>query len=80
LFESAIGFAALKPEAKILFALGSLGDMSIKQAMLISDVSYRGFYLILERLRNNQLIEIYPDSLDRRVRRIKLLVDIPQNL
>jgi DNA-binding MarR family transcriptional regulator len=72
-FRSYAGLDALKPEAKILFTLGSRGPLAVKQLMLYSGLSYRGFYIVVNRLTALGLIETYQDKDDGRVRRIKLV-------
>ncbi len=69
-FSGLTGFDALRPEAKILFHLGAKGDLSIKEAMFVSGLSYRGLYIVLERLVQRKLIAIVQDKNDKRVRRI----------
>ncbi len=69
-FMAKIGVDALKPEAKLLLLLNQHGAMSVKQAMSISGLSYRGFYNLLNRLNAQQLVTITPDTSDRRVKKI----------
>jgi DNA-binding MarR family transcriptional regulator len=71
-FQNALGFSALKPDAKVIMAIGYHGDLTIKQAMLASQMSYRGFYIMLDRLVESKLVEVCQDSKDRRVRRLRL--------
>jgi DNA-binding MarR family transcriptional regulator len=71
-FNSITGFEALRPEAKLLFHLGSRGDLSVKEAMFVSGLSYRGFYMVLGRLVDSGFVEIHQDGRDKRVRRISL--------
>lgn len=59
------GFEMLRPEAKILFTLQELGPLSIKEIMSLSGMSYRGFYVVLDRLISTNLISIDPDQQDR---------------
>lgn len=60
----------LRPEAKIIFLLLKENGLGIKQAMSLSGLSYRGFYLMLKRLTDQKLVTVEDDRNDRRVRRI----------
>lgn len=71
-FQNSLGFPALKPDAKVIMAIGYHGDLTIKQAMLASQMSYRGFYIMLDRLIASKLVEVSHDEKDRRVRRVRL--------
>lgn len=62
--------AALRPEARILFMLLRENGLGMKQAISMSGLSYRGFYLMLKRLTDQNLIRIEDDRNDRRVRRL----------
>lgn len=70
--EKRLGFDLLRPEAKILLALRSKGDLSIKELMIESGMSYRGFYLVFTRLTAQGLIESETDGRDKRVRRVRI--------
>lgn len=69
-FMDRVGVDALRPEAKLLLLLNQHGAMSVKQAMSISGLSYRGFYNLLNRLSSQRLVTITPDTHDRRVKKI----------
>ena len=71
-FSESLGINALRPEAKLLLILSQAGTLTIKQALSLSGLSYRGFYLLLNRLLSQGLIEINGDEDDRRVRKMKL--------
>ena len=71
-FAEQVGIEALRPEAKILFTLKARGNLSVKEAMILSGLSYRGFYIVLARLANNGWITMEADVDDRRVKRILL--------
>ncbi|MDZ7895849.1 MAG: hypothetical protein U5M50_13350 [Sphingobium sp.] len=71
-FNSLTGLDAFRPEAKLLFHLGSKGSLSVKEAMFVSGQSYRGFYIALGRLIDGGFVEIESDRKDKRVRRISL--------
>jgi hypothetical protein len=72
LFLDRVGLGALRPEAKLLLLINQKGELSIKQAMSVSDLSYRGFYILLNRLNSQGLITITADTHDKRVRKIGL--------
>ena len=63
----------LTPEARVLFALLIGGPLQINSAMQVAGTSYRGFYAVLERLKQAGLVNINKDTEDQRVR--KLTVD-----
>lgn len=71
-FSEQVGIEALRPEAKILFTLKTKGSLSVKEAMILSGLSYRGFYIVLARLANSGWITMEADLKDRRVKRILL--------
>jgi DNA-binding MarR family transcriptional regulator len=71
-FVESLGMTALRPEAKLLLILSEAGSLTIKQAISLSGLSYRGFYLLLNRLLAQGLIEINDDDEDRRVRKMSL--------
>jgi DNA-binding MarR family transcriptional regulator len=77
-FSEQLGINALRPEAKLLLILSETGALTIKQAHSLSGLSYRGFYLLLNRLLKNGFIEINSDEHDRRVRKVKLARSILQ--
>lgn len=72
LFSDRLGMDALRPEAKLLLILTRHGSLRIKQAMSLSGLSYRGFYILLHRLIRQDLVVVEGDSADRRVRNIRL--------
>lgn len=76
-FQQETGCEALRPEAKIIFSLRARGSLSIKEAMLLSGLSYRGFYIVMARLLQLGLIKVNGGQEDRRVRKITL-VDEPE--
>lgn len=70
----------LTPEARVLLALLVGGPLQINSAMQVAGTSSRGFYAVLERLKQAGLVSINKDSEDQRVR--KLAVDqneVPQS-
>ena len=58
-FSEQLGINALRPEAKLLLILSETGALTVKQALSLSGLSYRGFYLLLnlEALLKLTLIE-----------------------
>jgi DNA-binding MarR family transcriptional regulator len=72
LFVDRVGVGALRPEAKLLLLINQQGTLSIKQAMSMSGLSHRGFYMLLNRLSSHDLIVITPDVHDKRVKKIGL--------
>jgi hypothetical protein len=62
----------LTPEARVLIHLKIGGPMSITTAMQIAGTSHRGFYAVLERLRQAGVIGTTKDEQDQRVRRLEL--------
>ena len=67
-FSEQLGVNVLRPEARLLLIL----SQAIKQALSLSGLSYRGFYLLLNRLLAQGLVEINGDENDGRVRKMKL--------
>lgn len=62
----------LTPDAKLLCILGAKGSLIVKEAMLLSGLSYRGFYLVAGRLADRSSIVLEGDPNDGRVKRISL--------
>ena len=60
------------PEGKIICHLLNHGRSRIKELILVSGVSYRGFYLALDRLRKAKAVEMSTDPHDRRVKLVEL--------
>jgi DNA-binding MarR family transcriptional regulator len=71
-FQSEHGFELLTPDAKLFCIIGARGSLSVKEAMLFSGLSYRGFYLVLGRLAGRGSIMLEGDPHDGRVKRISL--------
>jgi hypothetical protein len=71
-FQKENGFEILTPDAKLFCVVGAKGTLSVKEAMLYSGLSYRGFYLVAARLVNRGVIVFDADPRDARVRRISL--------
>jgi len=66
------GIRLLTPEARVLLHLTSHGPVSVTSAMQVAGTSYRGFYAVLERLKQAGLVAVSKDDHDQRVRRLKL--------
>lgn len=66
------GIRLLTPEARVLLHLTSHGPVSVTSAMQVAGTSYRGFYAVLERLKQAGLVAMSKDDQDQRVRRLKL--------
>jgi DNA-binding MarR family transcriptional regulator len=62
----------LTPEAKILIHLRLHGSVSVKTAMEVAGTSHRGFYTVLERLRQAGIISTVKDDDDQRVRKLSI--------
>jgi DNA-binding MarR family transcriptional regulator len=71
-FSERLGVNVLRPEAKLLLILSQAGTLTIKQALSLSGLSYRGFYLLINRLLAQGLVEINGDENDGRVRKVSL--------
>lgn len=70
----------LTPEARVLLALLVGGPLQINSAMQVAGTSSRGFYAVLERLKQAGLVNINKDSDDQRVRRLTVdQNEVPQS-
>ena len=67
-----IGVRALTPEARLVLLLVSEGPMPIKRAMIESDLSYRGFYNMIDRLISRGTLVREPSQQDRRIQLLRL--------
>ena len=72
-----IGIELLTIDGRIILYLMNNGPSRIKELMLATGSSYRGFYLALERLKTKQLIEATIDPEDRRARIVQLAATGP---
>lgn len=61
------GVNLLTPEGKIILHLMVNGGSRVKEVMLASGASYRGFYLTLDRLKEAGLVTVSAEANDRRV-------------
>ena len=51
--------------------------VSVTTAMQVAGTSYRGFYAVLERLRQAGIVDTVKDEQDQRVRRLSLHPSAP---
>lgn len=66
------GVRALTPEARLVLLLISEGPMPIKRAMIESDLSYRGFYNMIDRLISRGTLIRETSTQDRRIQLLRL--------
>lgn len=66
------GVRLLTPEARVLLHLTLSGPATVTEAMQVAGTSYRGFYAVLERLKQAGLVAATRDANDQRVRRLAL--------
>ena len=71
-FNKELHTPALRPAARLLFYIMVNQSVSIKQAMLDSPLSYRAFYIMIDRLKDEAFLDVESDNEDRRVRRLVL--------
>jgi DNA-binding MarR family transcriptional regulator len=69
-FLASFGYRALRPASRLLLYIAVNGATSVKDAMMDSELSYRAFYIMIDKLKDQQLIRIEGDARDRRIRRI----------
>lgn len=62
----------LTPEARVLIHLKLNGPVPVTTAMSVAGTSYRGFYAVLERLKQAELVAAARDERDQRVRQLDL--------
>lgn len=62
----------LTPEARVLIHLKLAGPVPVTTAMQVAGTSYRGFYAVLERLKQAGIVATVKDDHDQRVRRLSL--------
>ena len=67
-----MGTRVLTPEARIVMLLISNGPMPIKRAMIESDLSYRGFYNMIDRLISRGILLREGSTQDRRIQLLKI--------
>jgi hypothetical protein len=66
------GIRLLNPRSRLIVYIALKGSVTIKDALLNSDLSYRAFYVMQNRLRDQGLIDIHSDTEDRRMKHMKL--------
>jgi DNA-binding MarR family transcriptional regulator len=66
------GIRILTPEARVLFFLKMAGAESVTSVMQMAGTSYRGFYAVIERLKQAGLVATTKDEQDQRVRRLAI--------
>lgn len=71
------GIRLLTPEARVLIHLKLSGKMTVSGAMEKAGVSHRGFYAVLERLKQAGLVGQAKDEEDQRVRQLTLDPSMP---
>ena len=64
--------AALRPAVRLILYIMVKQSVTIKQALHDSPLSYRAFYIMLEKLKDDAWLEVRHDDEDRRVRRLVL--------
>lgn len=62
----------LTPEARVLLHLMMSGPVRVNEAMQVAATSYKGFYAVMERLKQAGLISISKDDKDHRVRNLDI--------
>jgi len=67
----------LTPEARVLIHLKVNGPASVTTAMKVAGTSYRGFYAVLERLKQAGIIAALKDDQDQRVRKLSIDPSMP---
>lgn len=67
----------LTPEARVLIHLKLNGAVPVTTAMQVAGTSYRGFYAVLERLKQAGIVATVKDAQDQRVRRLSLDPSVP---
>lgn len=71
-FVEEIKMAALRPAVRLILYIMVKQSVTIKQALHDSPLSYRAFYIMLEKLKDDAWLEVRHDDEDRRVRRLVL--------
>ena len=69
---AAKGIRLLTPEARVLLHLTLSGPVPVTSLMQAAGTSYRGFYTVIERLKQAGLVAASRDAQDHRVRRLEL--------
>ncbi|MET1756881.1 hypothetical protein ABVV53_15670 [Novosphingobium sp. RD2P27] len=62
----------LTPEARVLFQLMMSGPLRVNEAMQVAATSYKGFYAVMDRLKQAGLVNISTDDKDHRARNLSI--------
>jgi len=62
----------LTPEARVLLQLMMSGPLRVNEAMQVAATSYKGFYAVMERLKQAGLVNISVDEKDQRARNLNI--------
>lgn len=66
------GIGILTPEGRVLMHIALEGKPPVSDAMAVAGTSYRGFYMVLRRLKEASLVQATVDENDQRVRRLSI--------
>ena len=69
-FFQLVGSSALRPQARLLMLIQKYGSVSVKEAIIDSRMSSRGFYMMMDGLLKEGILCAEPDEKDKRVRRL----------
>jgi hypothetical protein len=67
----------LTPEARVLIHLKLSGPVPVTTAMQVAGTSHRGFYAVLERLKQAGIVATVKDGQDQRVRNLSIDPSVP---
>ncbi len=67
----------LTPEARVLIHLKLSGPVPVTTAMQMAGTSHRGFYAVLERLKQAGIVATVKDGQDQRVRKLSIDPSVP---
>lgn len=67
----------LTPEARVLIHLKLSGPVPVTTAMQVAGTSHRGFYAVLERLKQAGIVATVKDGQDQRVRKLSIDPSVP---
>lgn len=62
----------MTPSSRLIVFIASHGSISVGEGLRHTSLSYRAFYSMLKRLKDQGMIRISPDQEDRRVKRLSL--------
>jgi hypothetical protein len=69
-FFQLVGSSALRPQARLLMLIQKYGSVSVKEAIIDSRMSSRGFYMMMDGLLKEGILCAETDEKDKRVRRL----------